>query len=82
MSEELTHLIIRSNTTCKLFLDVLINSNLGYLTVDLYNGTGIRTQSVGNQTAVNTQGATIVIKSMIAGLQLSNSLGKNNYVKV
>jgi len=54
----------------------------GYLTQQLLAGSGIRTQPVGTIYTTINNSTTVIVKSMISGLQLSNNQGINNYVKV
>jgi len=56
--------------------------NLGYLTSSLIAGTGTRNQTVGNVSTDIPSASSVVIKSMISGMQLNNTVGKNNYIKV
>jgi hypothetical protein len=69
-------------TIYKLFSDVIIQYSLGYLTANLLTGTGLRNTTVGNLATSISNSTNVVVKSMIAGMQMSNSVGVNNYIDV
>jgi len=57
--------------------------NSGYLTADLLVGDGNRSKTVGNlTTSIPSNTTYVVVKSMIAGMQMTNSVGVNNYIAV
>lgn len=59
--------------------------HLGYLTTDLLTGTGNRSQIVGGLLTSNTynnNASNLIVSTAIAGLQLTNNVGSNDFVKV
>jgi hypothetical protein len=52
------------------------------LTAQLLGGSGTRNTTVGSIATTINNSATVVVKSMISGLQLVNNQGINDQVKV
>ena len=60
-------------------------NNSGYLTTDLLTGTGNRSQIVGGILTSNmysNNASNLIVSTAIAGLQLTNNVGANDFVKV